>query len=75
MNIGGAVVRIKPAFFEEVLGQLTEMRGVEIAQSKREGFAIVIEGESPKIQAKKHRDIARWPGVESVQLVFQSSEV
>ena len=72
MFIGGVVVRVQPAAAREVEVSLRALPGVQIADSTEEGFALVLEGETPKQQRQRHEAIEQWPGVEQVRLVFQS---
>ena len=75
MRVGSIVVRVKPGSLELVEEQLKACEGVDIVHRTDEGFAIVVEADTPKAQRHIHEEISQWPQVEEALVVFQSSEV
>lgn len=75
MYIGGVVVKIRQGCRAEVESRLRHLSGVEIAAATGEGFALVLEGSSPRRQRATHETIASWEGVEEALVVFQSNKV
>ncbi|MBI3268378.1 MAG: chaperone NapD [Planctomycetes bacterium] len=75
MFVGGVVVRVLPDCLEAVRERLQVQSGVQIASTAADGFALVLEAQSPDAQKAWHDEVSGWPGVREVQLVFQSSEV
>ena len=75
MRIGGIILRIHPGTADAVASKLGTISNLQNAHRTEDGFALVIEAESPADQEVKHREIAAWPEVREASVVFQSSEV
>jgi hypothetical protein len=69
--IGTLIVRVEPGAKGLVRGRLTSMAGAEIVSEADAGFAVLLEGETPRQQAKCHEEIARWRGVREALVIFQ----
>ena len=69
--IGTLIVRVEPNAKAFVRGRLTSMAGAEIVSEADSGFAVLLEGETPRTQARCHKEIARWRGVREALVIFQ----
>ncbi len=74
-RIGAILVRVREDAAEQVILRLGRMPGVEVVETHKHKLAVLIEGDSPKEQEKRHREIAGWPDVMEALMVFQSGEV
>lgn len=75
MRIGGIILRVHPGTADAVASKLGTISNMEIAHRTDDGFALVIQAESPAEQEEQHQEIAAWPEVREASVVFQSSEV
>ena len=75
MRVASMVVTASPGGAPALHGKLGALSGVEVVEADGNALAVLLEAETPTAQRHMHERISELAEVESVALVFQSSEV